>query len=263
MSLHSHAWAVACCMAFAAQPAMAACRGASGDSRLPVVELYTAEGCNECPAADRWLSWLAQRQDHPALLALHVDYWDGIGWPDRFAAALHGKRQEARVVLSGKRVAYTPQVMIGQYTNVEWRDGRQVAERLREARATPPGADLALTVARQGAGLQLEFTGTARNTDVVQSQPLLWLALYQDGLASEVKAGENKGLTLRHDRVVRALHGPWRWEGKILAGKASIPVPDEEGPLGLVLFAESSLTGAGLQALDLPLSACLPGQAGR
>ena len=258
MSMAAHAWTFACCMVLSPSLAMAECRGASRGVRLPVVELYTAEGCNECPAADRWLSALAAKpQDRPALLALHVDYWDEIGWPDRFAAALHGKRQEARVMLSGKRVVYTPQVMIGEHTNVDWRDRTQVTERLREAGATPPPLDLAVVVDRRDGALQVAFTGELRDAAAAQSRPLVWFALYQDGLTSHVKAGENKGLTLRHDRVVRSLQGPFRWEGTRLTANARVPLPAEEGPLGVVVFAESSLTGAGLQAIDLPLSACL------
>lgn len=258
MSMAANAWTLACCMALSPSLAMAECRGASGDVRLPVVELYTAEGCNECPAADRWLSALAAKpQDRPALLALHVDYWDEIGWPDRFAAPLHGKRQEARVMLSGKRVVYTPQVMIGEHTHVDWRDRAQVADRLRDVRATAPPLDLAVVVERRDDALQVAFTGELRGVAAAHVQPLVWFALYQDGLTSRVKAGENKGLTLRHDRVVRSLQGPFQWEGLRLAGNARVSLPAEEGPLGVVVFAESSLTGAGLQAVDLLLSACL------
>ncbi len=64
---------------------------ASGDTRVNLLELYTSEGCSSCPPADRWLSGLRQdprlwRQLVP--VAFHVDYWDGIGWPDRFASPI-------------------------------------------------------------------------------------------------------------------------------------------------------------------------------
>lgn len=254
--------AAALVCAIVAHPAGAACLGRSTDRRVPLVELYTAEGCNECPAADRWLSALSRQpaSTRPSLLALHVDYWDEIGWPDRFADPLHGKRQEARVTLAGKRVVYTPQVMIGKDTQVEWRNPAEWASRLRQLRTEAPAVDLVLeTDRRNGDALQVKFNATLRDGEHARLQPLLWLALYQDGLGSVVTAGENEGLTLRHDRVVRSLQGPWAMQGNRFEGEVGLSLPQAEADaLGLVLFAESSLTGAGLQSLDLPLSACLP-----
>lgn len=242
--------------------AHAACAAASGDNRLPLVELYTAEGCNECPAADRWMSQWADRVAgaRPALLALHVDYWDEFGWPDRFGAALHSRRQEARVMLAGKRVVVTPQVMVGEHTLVDWRDARAFDALIARARARPAPVDLSMQGARTKGGVQVRFDARLRDAADASRQPLLWLALYQDGLNTPVKAGENRGLTLRHDRVVRTLLGPWRMQGGAHQGEARLPLPPatDTGPMGLVLFAESSLTGEGLQALELPLSACLP-----
>jgi hypothetical protein len=247
--------------ALAMQSANAGCVGESGDRLVPLLELYTAEGCNECPAADRWMSRLSKQTAavRPSLLALHVDYWDQIGWPDRFADPLHGKRQEARATLAGKRVVYTPQVMLGQDTQVDWRNARRLASGLQQAAAGSPAIDLTLHADRtQGSRLRIRFSAGMRGGEPARLQPLLWLALYQDGLASAVTAGENKGMTLRHDRVVRSLQGPWPMPQRRFEGTLDIPLPQAEADqLGVVLFAESSLTGAGLQSLDLPLSACL------
>ena len=73
-------------------------------------------------------------------------------------------------------------------------------------------------------------------------------------------AGENAGRRLRHDRVVRHLQGPWQVLGDTHASEAGVPLPADAdiGAMGLVLFAESSVTGEGLQAMELPLSACGP-----
>jgi len=68
------------------------CSARSGDLRTPLVELYTSEGCSSCPPADRWLSARARASD-ANWLAFHVDYWDDIGWPDRFASPLFSQRQ--------------------------------------------------------------------------------------------------------------------------------------------------------------------------
>ncbi|MEJ1096878.1 MULTISPECIES: DUF1223 domain-containing protein [unclassified Pseudoxanthomonas] len=252
--------AAALICALGVQNAGASCLGNSGERLVPLVELYTAEGCNECPAADRWMSELSKQpaSTRPSLLALHVDYWDEIGWPDRFAAPLHGKRQEARVMLAGKRVVYTPQVMVGRDTQVDWRDSRRFESSLQQQTGSPP-VDLTLQAERrQGDSLQVRFSAVVREKDHAQWQPLLWLALYQNALGSVVTAGENKGMTLRHDRVVRSLRGPWKMQEGRFEGEVGVSLPQAEADqLGLVLFAESSRTGAGLQSLELPLSACL------
>ena len=68
----------------------------SGDRQTAVVELYTSEGCSSCPSADRWLSRLIETpRDEVNVLALafHVDYWDYLGWKDRFSSADYTRRQ--------------------------------------------------------------------------------------------------------------------------------------------------------------------------
>jgi hypothetical protein len=96
--------------------------------------------------------------------------------------------------------------------------------------------------------------------EVGESPNLLWLAMYENGLVSEISEGENKGRTLHHDRVTRVLQGPWGLNTKTVDGNVEIPLPAgavESGRYGLIVFAESSTTGAGLQSLELPLSGCL------
>lgn len=98
-----------------AQPAFAegSCAARTGSATQPLVELYTSEGCSSCPPADRWLSQsLTQGADRVNWLAFHVDYWDSIGWPDRFASPAYSRRQEARVAATGARAVYTPQVIV-------------------------------------------------------------------------------------------------------------------------------------------------------
>ncbi|HUG25789.1 DUF1223 domain-containing protein, partial [Piscinibacter sp.] len=100
--------AAACAMA-ADAAAAPQCSARSGPAAAPLVELYTSEGCNSCPPADRWLSAL---KDRPGVVALafHVDYWDGLGWKDRFASPLHTQRQAQQRAVNGARFSYTPQV---------------------------------------------------------------------------------------------------------------------------------------------------------
>jgi hypothetical protein len=239
------------------------CQAASDVRLLPLVELYTAEGCSDCPPADRWLSDLSRSlpADEAALLAFHVDYWDQEGWPDRFADKRHSQRQDLRITLSGKRVTYTPQVMVGRSTNVGWRSAAKFGALLRQERTREAPVALAMRITRSPNALDVAVdAGRARQAGAADAaEPaLVWLALYQDGLTSHIAEGENKGKTLHHDRVVRALAGPWRMDTAEIAQRARIPLPGDAEPakMGLVLFAESGTTGEGLQALALPLTRC-------
>src|SRR6476659_2802738 len=99
--------------------AVDACTAASTRQVAPVVELYTSEGCNSCPPADRWLSKL---KADPAVVALafHVDYWDRLGWKDRFASAAFTQRQAAQQATNGARFSYTPQVVVDGRDRTDW-----------------------------------------------------------------------------------------------------------------------------------------------
>ena len=87
------------------------CSARSGAATPRVVELYTSEGCDSCPPADRWLSGLRGRDDVIAL-AFHVDYWDRLGWVDRFGSPAHTERQQRLSRAMGSRFVYTPQVLL-------------------------------------------------------------------------------------------------------------------------------------------------------
>ena len=82
-----------------------------------VVELFTSQGCSSCPPADAMLHKLAERDDVIAL-ALHVDYWDYIGWKDEFAVPAYTKRQRGYARTNGRRMIYTPQMVINGQDDV-------------------------------------------------------------------------------------------------------------------------------------------------
>src|SRR5580693_5811193 len=83
--------------------------------RPAVVELFTSEGCNSCPPAEAYIGELAQRHDVLAL-AFHVDYWDDLGWRDRFELPEAVRRQNVYAKTLKLSSVYTPQVVIdGQH----------------------------------------------------------------------------------------------------------------------------------------------------
>src|SRR6185312_7071942 len=105
--------------------AYADCRAHSPDHSTALIELYTSEGCDSCPPADRWLSSLSKQKlgDRAVALALHVDYWDRLGWKDRFGSAGFSQRQREESARSGGEFVYTPQVMLQGRDFPQWQAG--------------------------------------------------------------------------------------------------------------------------------------------
>jgi hypothetical protein len=235
-----------------------ACTAQSGTTRLPLVELYTAEGCNQCPPADRWLGTLAKSSKDVAALAFHVDYWNDDGWVDPFSDAAYTQRQSYRVRLARKKALVTPQVMVGANSTVNWREPSAVDRVLRTARQGTPEVALSLagTVSGDHAELQLSARPAA-DAELEAEAPMLWLALYQEGADSRITAGENRGVSLHHTNVVRKLAGPWKLQDTGTQGSVSIPLQGlAPAGLGVVLFAESGADARTLQSLVLRLRDC-------
>lgn len=194
-------------MLLAATPVVAAdtCYVHSGRQVQPLIELYTSEGCSSCPPADAWLSQ-ARRDTTVNWVAFHVDYWDSLGWPDRYADARYSARQRTRVAATGERTVYTPQVMSGPETRVDWHSASKLRDTLDAQRAqTAP------------VRIEMRYDASTRSLDVLAARTAsaeiggatLWLAALESGLSTQVRAGENARRKLRHDAVVRQLYGPF------------------------------------------------------
>lgn len=238
-------------LAAAPEPARATapCAAESGDRVVPLVELYTSEGCSSCPPADRWLSRKLALDD-TNWLAFHVDYWDDIGWPDRFASARYSQRQRARVGAAGDSVVYTPQVMIGTNVRGAWQNDAAFDSALDASRGRAD-ARLGLRLQPHAGDLRIELNASLSDSGTAPAQ--VWLALYVDGQTSKVNAGENRGSTLQHDRVVQELWGPWPVDAK--ASTHAQELPRRSGEWGIVAFVQDA-RGATLQSLALPASRC-------
>jgi hypothetical protein len=187
------AWLGLTAMACASAHAAPTCSVQSAATVTPVVELYTSEGCSSCPPADTWLSRL---KPEPAVIALafHVDYWDRLGWKDRFASPAYTQRQAQQQMSSGARFSYTPQVLLDGADRPDWIAlGANLAARPRPAASV----DVQLTRADQ------RFTALIAASPNAPARLAAYWAVTEQGHVSAVKAGENSGATLAHDHVVR------------------------------------------------------------
>jgi hypothetical protein len=243
---------------FAANANAAQCSAASGERGVALLELYTSEGCNSCPPADAWVNELDKKgfsRERVVPLAFHVDYWDYIGWKDRFAQARFTERQRVASRNNGLGTIFTPQVQLNGVTMRRWGDNAQLAAALDLIRTTKARAHLNLALAPSGAD-ELGVTAAVRVDDAsARAGSALFLALYENNLVSEVRAGENRGVTLRHDYVVREWIGPLAIEGDAEARftrQVKLAREWKRGDLGVAAFVEQGESGAVLQALALP-----------
>lgn len=180
-------------------------------ARKPVlVELFTSEGCSSCPPADRLLTELVEQQPVPGAeviaLGLHVDYWNRLGWVDRFSSAEFTARQQAYAAAFRNDSVYTPQLIVdGQEEFVGSRRARALDAIA--AAAQRQRADVVLAVSRVP-GKEQEISVSVRvegRSDLPGDTREMWLAITEEGLVSDVSRGENRGRRMAHAAVVRHL----------------------------------------------------------
>ena len=171
-----------------------------------VVELFTSQGCSSCPPADKFLHELAKRDDVIAL-ALHVDYWDYIGWKDKFASPRHTDRQKAYAVAAGRRSVYTPQMIIDGADHVVGNHPVDVAELIRaHANRERP---VTLSLSRSGDSLRVEAEANGR----LVAPMIVQMLRYRPEDTVDIKSGENAGKRLTYVNIVSDWTLLAEWDG--------------------------------------------------
>jgi hypothetical protein len=204
----------------------ASCSAQSTAQPPAVVELYTSEGCSSCPPADRWASKLKGRSDVLAL-AFHVNYWDKLGWPDRFANAATTERQYLLQRESGASHVYTPQVVL---------NGRDLRGWSSASLPRLPASAITVTLAREGNTVRANVGASA-----TQRLAGFWVVL-EDGHSSRVKSGENAGETLAHDHVVTLYKPVAEWSAD--ARQSTLDLPAATSKSRRVAFIVTDSSGA-------------------
>jgi hypothetical protein len=229
----------------------AECDARSGAKTAALVELYTSEGCSSCPPADRQLSSLRQALGPAAEvvpLALHVDYWDYIGWKDPYAQAAFGERQRWLARANQLQTVYTPQFFVGG-ADLRSRSG-ELGAQVRQVNALPATVAIRVKGIATGSGaLALDVEASA---PAASRAAALYVAVAERGLAGKVTRGENSGRTLAHDHVVRVWIGPIRFAGGGARVQRDIALPADwkRSQLDVIAFAQDERSGSVLQAMS-------------
>jgi hypothetical protein len=164
-------------------------------TRVSLLELYTSEGCSSCPLADRYLSEL---KSHPELwtslipVAFHVDYWNYIGWTDRFSSPEYSARQRRYAQSKNLKTVYTPGFLLN---GEEWRSFFG----LRKLSVDSDKQVGSLTLKINDMELKAEYLPTKKPTDKAL---ILNIAILGSDIKTDVRAGENDGKELKHDFTV-------------------------------------------------------------
>jgi len=227
----------------------------SGDRQTAVLELYTSEGCSSCPPADRWLSKLvttAQQDIDVLALAFHVDYWDYLGWKDRFSSADYSKRQRELGANNLQRTIYTPEFFVN---GKEARGAGKILAMIQQANQQAVPLNLQMTVARDKSELVVTVRAPAPRDTVgpVQHRYLV----YENNLSSDVKRGENSGEVLHHQQVVRYMSPA---QGLQVENQHRIVIDPEwrSENIGVAVLVTSPGERHYLQAVHTPVASLLP-----
>jgi hypothetical protein len=226
---------------------------AHADSRVPVVvELFTSEGCSSCPPADALLAELSAKQPVSGVeiivLGEHVDYWNYIGWRDRFSSAQWTKRQHSYVQRMKLDSAYTPQVVIDGKIQLVGGDHRAAITAITSSAEQPKPVEVGLS-----------FTGDTLSVKIQSKKPVeaeVIVALTEDDLTTKVGAGENGGRTLRHTAVTRMLLPLGVMRGNSFSAIKEMKIaPDwNRKELGAVVFVQQKGQGPILGAGSIAVS---------
>lgn len=203
-----------------------------------VVELYTSQGCSSCPPADAMLHELAQ-QENVIALALHVDYWDYIGWKDSFATPEYTARQHAYARAANATTVYTPQMIINGQDHVVGSRPMQVMELVQAHQSQGIPVEVALT--RNGDRVEIAARAAGRGDYIVQ------LVRYTPQETVSIRRGENAGRQLNYAQIVNSWDVIHRWDG---ARDLRIDAP-AAGSDPIVVIIQQSRSGPIVGAAEL------------
>ncbi|WP_119419908.1 DUF1223 domain-containing protein [Desertibaculum subflavum] len=224
---------------FAALPA------AAGERAPVVVELFTSQGCNSCPPADKFLGELAQRNDVLAL-SFHVDYWDYLGWKDTFGSKENTHRQSLyRDRLMGRYV-YTPQMIIDGRVEMQGTDRSRAATEIVKSKTLAELGDNAAL-----APIDCSETKDGKYMVSLPARPgigavPLWLVRFDPRHEVAIGRGENSGRKLVYTNVVREIRRIGEWKGEAM--QLTLPADAVPQGSGAAILAQDGHAGRILAA---------------
>lgn len=200
-----------------------------------VLELFTSQGCSNCPAADALLADYAGR-DGVVALSLAVDYWNYLGWEDTLASRDHTERQWAYAAARGENQVYTPQIVVDGRADVVGSDREALDAAIAAAAATP---DVPLTLMYSDGAVQIDIAAE----DGAPMRGTIWLVLFDQSETVSIGRGENAGRTVTYHNVVRRMNRIGMWRGEAMSIELSAAVMAEAGADGCAVLIQEEMPG--------------------
>jgi hypothetical protein len=198
-----------------------------------VIELFTSEGCSSCPAADQLMATLlSDYKSNVYILSFHVDYWNRLGWNDRFSDASYSERQNQYASVFHLNSIYTPQVVINGLKEFIGSDKKRLYNSINEQLKKENSDDFSISMEQSGNSISVKY-----KTNAVKNQ-MLNIALIQSNAETKVMRGENSGRTLLHVQVVRGFKTIFS-AGK--EGITSFDIPEDltSKDIGIIAFLQN------------------------
>ena len=198
-----------------------------------IVELFTSQGCSSCPPADALLGKLAMEHDEQVLpIAFHVDYWNRLGWKEPFSNPRYSQRQRNYASQFNLDGVYTPQAVVNGKRQMVGSDAHLLAAAIMEAKATAPIVNISIVaLSQQADSINIQYTIAGADNGAT-----LHAVLVQEQVETDIKAGENKGLSLNNYCIARDIQTTSATSsGKLLL---SMPRPNTDAAFSVVLFVQ-------------------------
>ena len=215
-------------------------------ARTVVLELFTSQGCSSCPPADRLLTELGGEAFGGIIipLALHVDYWNYIGWSDPFSSAQWSARQNEYARAMSATQIYTPQMVLDGKTQLVGSSETAVRAEIARQLKSHDRARVVIDSFNPHAGDISVSVRVSREAGVASRNLALRVVLFENDLTTPVRRGENSGRTLRNDHVVRWMSNPLPVQDGSDPSPHSITVPAQaewnRANLGIAAFVQDS-----------------------
>lgn len=226
-------------LALAETPTPSATAQPAGPPRA-VIEMYTSQGCSDCPAADTLLKQYLDRKNIVGL-TLPVDYWDYLGWKDTLAGSRNAARQREYAERFGIGTVYTPQAVVNGAAEVMGSSESEIDRAINATETALASSRVPVHFWHYGNSVIIETGGAVNASD--PKEATIWLAVVQKSVQVAIKGGENKGKTLTYYNVVRELTPVGIWNGRpttIRLARADIMRPETEE---LIVLIQEAGTG--------------------
>jgi hypothetical protein len=210
--------------------------GGVGQGTVAVVEMFTSEGCAECPPANALLARLAEE---PGVIALSVpvDYWNYLGWKDTRATPENSARQMAYAAARRDRAVFTPQAVINGRTQVVGSDEQAIRAEIDRQSVEGRAPGVPIDVARGGeTGEVLEIRIGAAPEGMAERAGTIWVAAVEPSAAVNVLRGENAGREVTYRNIVRKMQAVDMWWGE--PRSIDLPAQEIEGCVLVIVQAE-------------------------